>query len=220
MKITILDKKPDEEDEIIVKCEFLDEGITKLLNQLKNGNSKINFYKNNQIHLVEKNEVLYFESVDDKVFAYTQEDDFETKHPSIGALIVRDGKILFQRRTDNGKWGLIGGLLEMNETYEEAALREIREETGLEVRLDSFLGIFHNHNMVWHNGDAAHVISAFYTATIITGEPRIDEESYELQFFGKNEMPELFAEDHIAALQAYFSGVRYPLLQENRKTDY
>ena len=137
-----------------------------------------------------------------------------------GALIVRDGKILFQRRTDNGKWGLIGGLLEMNETYEEAALREIREETGLEVRLDSFLGIFHNHNMVWHNGDAAHVISAFYTATIITGKPRIDEESYELQFFGKNEMPELFAEDHIAALQAYFSGVRYPLLQENRKTDY
>lgn len=79
MKITILDKKPDEEDEIIVKCEFLDEGITKLLNQLKNGNSKINFYKNNQIHLVEKNEVLYFESVDDKVFAYTQKEVFETK---------------------------------------------------------------------------------------------------------------------------------------------
>ena len=79
MKITILDKKPDEEDEIIVKCEFLDEGITKLLNQLKNGNSKINFYKNNQIHLVEKNEVLYFESVDDKVFAYTLKEVFETK---------------------------------------------------------------------------------------------------------------------------------------------
>ncbi|MBQ3374632.1 MAG: NUDIX domain-containing protein [Oscillospiraceae bacterium] len=135
-----------------------------------------------------------------------------------GALIVKDDKILFQRRTDNGKWGLIGGLLEMNETYEEAALREIREETGLEVRLDSFLGIFHNHNMVWSNGDAAHVISAFYTASIITGTPRIDEESYELQFFGRDEMPELFAEDHIAALHAYFSGVRYPLLQENKLT--
>ena len=136
-----------------------------------------------------------------------------------GALIVKDGKILFQRRTDNGKWGLIGGLLEMNETYEEAALREIREETGLEVSLNAFLGIFHNHNMVWHNGDTAHVISAFYIATIISGIPRIDEESYELQFFEKNEMPELFAEDHIAALHAYFSGIRFPLLQENRKTD-
>lgn len=133
-----------------------------------------------------------------------------------GALIIRDDKILFQRRTDNGKWGLIGGLVEMNETYEQAALREIREETGLEVRLDSFLGIFHNHNMVWSNGDAAHVICAMFTASIVSGEPRIDAESYELRFFEKNEIPELFAEDHIAALQAYFSGVRYPLLQENR----
>ena len=93
-----------------------------------------------------------------------------------GSLIIREDKILFQRRTDNGKWGLIGGLLEMNETYEEAALREIREETGLEVQLDSFLGIFHNHNMVWSNGDAAHVVSAYFTAHIVKGEPRIDEE--------------------------------------------
>ncbi len=133
-----------------------------------------------------------------------------------GALIVRNEKILFQRRSDNGKWGLIGGLLEMNETYEEAALREIREETGLEVQLDSFLGIFHNHNMVWSNGDTAHVISAMFTASIVSGEPRIDEESLELRFFGKEEIPEMFAEDHIATLNAYFRGVRYPLLQENR----
>ncbi len=132
-----------------------------------------------------------------------------------GALIVKEDKILLQRRTDNGKWGFIGGLVEMNETYEQAALREIREETGLEVRLENFLGIFHNHNMVWSNGDAAHVISAMYTARIVSGEPRIDEESYELRFFGADEMPELFAEDHIAALQAYRQGIRYPLLCEN-----
>ena len=104
----------------------------------------------------------------------------------------------------------------MNETYEEAALREIREETGLEVQLDSFLGIFHNHDMVWGNGDAAHVIAAMYTARIVSGEPTIDEESYELRFFSREEMPELFAEDQIAALDAYFRGVRHPLLQENR----
>ena len=132
-----------------------------------------------------------------------------------GAVILRDGKILFQRRSDNGKWGLIGGLVEMNETYEQAALREIREETGLIVRLDSFLGIFHNHDMVWSNGDAAHVISAMYVASAVSGEPRTDEESLELRYFGKDEIPELFAEDHIAALRAYFSGARYPLLREN-----
>ena len=132
-----------------------------------------------------------------------------------GALIIKDERILFQRRTDNGKWGLIGGLVEMNETYEQAALREIREETGLEVRLDSFLGIFHNHNMIWSNGDMAHVISAMFTASIVSGEPRIDKESYELRFFGVDEIPELFAEDHVASLKAYMRGERYPLLHEN-----
>ena len=133
-----------------------------------------------------------------------------------GAVIIRDEKILLQRRSDNGRWGLIGGLLEMNETYEEAALREVQEETGLEVGLESFLGVFHNHHMVWSNGDAAHVISAMFTARILSGEPRIDEESYELRFFGKDELPELFAEDHLAALDAYFRGVRLPLLRENK----
>ena len=133
-----------------------------------------------------------------------------------GALIIREGKILCQRRTDNGKWGLIGGLVEMNETYAEAAIREAREETGLEIRLDAFLGIFHNHNMVWSNGDAAHVIAAMFTASIVSGEPRIDGESYELRFFGKDEIPELFAEDQRAALAAYLQGVRNPLLQENK----
>ncbi len=132
-----------------------------------------------------------------------------------GAVIVRDGKILFQRRTDNNRWGLIGGLVELNETYGQAALREIREETGLEVRLEAFLGIFHNHDMVWGNGDAAHVISAMFVAGIVSGEPRIDEESFELRFFAREEIPELFAEDHIAALEAYFRGVRLPLLTEN-----
>ena len=131
-------------------------------------------------------------------------------------IIEKDGRILLQRRSDNGKWGLIGGLMEINETYQEAALREAREETGLEVRLNSFLGIFHNHNMVWSNGDAAHVVTAFFTASIVSGIPRIDEESYELRFFDRDEMPELFAEDHISALKAYFAGVRYPMLKENK----
>ena len=56
-----------------------------------------------------------------------------------GALIVKDGRLLLQRRSDNGLWGLPGGLLELDETYEEAARREIREETGLtatEVRFN------------------------------------------------------------------------------------
>ena len=79
MKITILDPSVVEEDEIIVKCRFLDEDITLLLNQLKKKKKKMNFYRDNKIVLVDKKEILFFESVDDKVFAYTLEDVFETK---------------------------------------------------------------------------------------------------------------------------------------------
>ena len=132
-----------------------------------------------------------------------------------GVLILRDHQILFQRRSDNGNWGLIGGLVEMNETYAEAAIREAKEETGLDIRLQSFLGIYHNHDMVWSNGDQAHVISAFFTAEIMKGEPRIDEESLELRFFPEDDIPLLVHEDHIEVMKASRAGIRYPLLQEN-----
>ncbi|MBQ2481726.1 MAG: hypothetical protein II516_10810 [Treponema sp.] len=60
MKITIVEPLPDEDDEIIVKCHFLDEDITLLLNQLKNGSSKMNFIKDNKIVIVEKKDILYY----------------------------------------------------------------------------------------------------------------------------------------------------------------
>ena len=79
MKVTILEKQPGEEDEIIVQCDQLDEKLTRLINQFKTGKGKMNFYKDSKIVLVEPSEVLYFESVDDKVFAYTKDSVYETK---------------------------------------------------------------------------------------------------------------------------------------------
>lgn len=125
-----------------------------------------------------------------------------------GAIIVKDGKILLQRRSDNGKWGLIGGIMEIGETYRECALREIAEETGLEVRLGELVGIYHSPDHVFPNGDEAHVICAIYTAEILSGEPRIDEESLELRFFEPNEIPEIASDDHRQALGDYFAGLR------------
>ena len=136
-----------------------------------------------------------------------------------GAVVCREGRILLQRRSDNAAWGLPGGILELDETYEEAAVREVREETGLTVRLTALLGIYHNYDMMWPNGDRAHTIGAIYTAEILSGEPRIDGESLELRFFAQEELPELCFPDHRAAVDAYYRGVRLPLLPENRRED-
>ena len=132
-----------------------------------------------------------------------------------GAVIVKDGRILLQNRSDNGLWGLPGGLMEPDETYEQAAKREVFEETGLEVEFTAFLGIFHNRRMVWSNGDRAHTVGAYYLAVIKGGTLRADEESNELRFFSEDELPELFAPDHTQAVKAYFDGVRLPIPKEN-----
>lgn len=79
LKITILDKKPDEEDEVIVKCNSLDEGIIRLLNNFKSGKEKMTFYKDLKIVLVEPKDIFYFESIEDRVFAYTKDAVYESK---------------------------------------------------------------------------------------------------------------------------------------------
>ena len=96
MKITILEPSGDEEDEIIVKCRFLDNDIALLLNQLKNGSSKMNFYRDNKIVLVEKKDIFYFESVDDKVFAYTMEEVYESKFKLYELEQFLDAKTFFR----------------------------------------------------------------------------------------------------------------------------
>ena len=130
-----------------------------------------------------------------------------------GAIITRqDGKILLQRRSDNGNWSLIGGLMELDETFEQTALREIREETRLEVRLDYLVGVYHNRRAEWPNGDKAHVVCAVYKASILSGEPRLDEESLELRFFDPKDMPILPSQDYQDAVKDYFQGVRNRVL--------
>ena len=125
-----------------------------------------------------------------------------------GAIITKGDQILLQRRSDNGNWSLVGGLMELDETFAETCIREAREETGLNVHLDYLVGVYHNHHAEWPNGDKAHVVCAVYKAIILSGEPRTDEESLELRFFDRDELPELPSEDYRDALRDYFAGLK------------
>lgn len=71
VKITIIDKKEDEEDEIIVKCSELDESLLELINSFKKGTAKLSFYQGSKIVFVDETDIYYFESVENRVFAYT-----------------------------------------------------------------------------------------------------------------------------------------------------
>ncbi|MBQ0038953.1 MAG: LytTR family DNA-binding domain-containing protein [Spirochaetales bacterium] len=79
MKVTILDCPEGQEEEIIVKCCALDDKLMKLINSFKTGSEKLVFHKDDNIVLIDQEEILYVESIDDLVFAYTKNGAFESK---------------------------------------------------------------------------------------------------------------------------------------------
>lgn len=79
MKITIETPQPGEEDEIIVRCAALDEQLMKLIYALKMQQDKIIGYVEDKIVKLEPKEICYFESVDNKVFAYTDKGVYEVR---------------------------------------------------------------------------------------------------------------------------------------------
>lgn len=115
---------------------------------------------------------------------------------SAGATVVilKDNKILLNLRSDTNTWGIPGGALELGETLEETAARELKEETNLEADSFTLLNVFSGKDFYFKypNGDELYSVVALYLADGITGEMRItDKESYELKYFDKNELPML-----------------------------
>ncbi len=117
-----------------------------------------------------------------------------------------EGRLLLQRRADNHLWGYHGGSVELDEPVEEAARRELREETGLSAGALAFFGVFSGPEMhyVYPNGDEVSNIDHVYLCTDWTGEPRAQEgEVEELRFFAWDELPEDIAPMNVPALRAW-----------------
>ncbi|WP_144527690.1 NUDIX hydrolase [Peribacillus simplex] len=103
------------------------------------------------------------------------------------------GQILLQFRTDTKVWGLPGGLMELGESLEETALREVKEETGLTIGRLQFLKVISGVNYFIHlpNGDQFYSVNAFYiTNEIIEGTLKPDgNEGSAVKFFSINQLP-------------------------------
>lgn len=114
-----------------------------------------------------------------------------------GCVFDEDGKVLLQRRGDSNKWGFPGGAIEIGETPEMAAIRELREETGLDVRVSDLIGIYTDSEMTYPNGDQAHSIVIAYELEKTGGQLTCDDlETAELRYFSLEEMPTLFCKQH------------------------
>src|SRR6185369_8833057 len=81
-------------------------------------------------------------------------------------------KILLTRRSDNGKWCLPGGRMEPGESAAEACEREVREETGLHVKVSRLIGIYTDPHWVVRYADSNtfQIIAMSFEAALVSGE--------------------------------------------------
>ncbi len=121
--------------------------------------------------------------------------------PTVDVIIELNGKIvLIKRKNPPYGWALPGGFVDYGESFEKAALREAREETGLSV---TDLKQFHTYSDPGRD-------SRFHTASTVftgqaAGEPVAGDDAGEVGLFGQDELPEL-AFDHAEILADYFTG--------------
>ena len=116
-----------------------------------------------------------------------------------GSIIIENerGEILLGKRTDNHLWGYSGGGMEMGETVEECARRELREEMGIEAdELELFMiNSGPESHIVYPNGDEIYYLEVIFRCRKYHGEPRLQPEELEdLRFFPPEEIdPEMIS---------------------------
>jgi ADP-ribose pyrophosphatase YjhB (NUDIX family) len=132
---------------------------------------------------------------------------YASSKPTAGALCVDDGRVLLARRAVapfQGFWDIPGGFLEEGEDPREGLRRELKEETGLEIEPERFVGIWIDR----YGGDstAEATLNLYWTATVIGGEAVPADDVSELRWFDRDELPapdELAFENVPLALAAW-----------------
>lgn len=124
-----------------------------------------------------------------------------------GACISNEkGELLLQKRSQYEElWGLPGGAIEVGESVAEAAIREVKEETGFEIKLNHLIGVYSKYFTKYPNGDEAQTICHLFDGSIIGGSISLDnQETFDLRFFKSNDIPMLFNQQHKDMVVDYF----------------
>ena len=110
------------------------------------------------------------------------------------AIINESGEILLQSRADRDMWGIPGGCQEVGEKFEDVVIREVKEETNLDVNEEDLELIKLVSGMSrlnsYPNGDVVVNNTAFYLVKKYSGDLKWDSESKEMKFFSLDNLPE------------------------------
>lgn len=113
--------------------------------------------------------------------------------PSVNVVVVNDaGEILMIRRTDNDNWAVPGGAIDLGESVAQAAVRETREESGIECEITGIVGIYSDpkHVILYtSNGEVRQEFSIVLTARSLAGQPTPSSESSEVRWVSVSDVP-------------------------------
>ena len=128
--------------------------------------------------------------------------------PSVSAVLPRDGTILLQR--------LPGGSLEKGESVTTAILREVQEETGLQVEVVRLIGVYSDpafQIVRYSDGNVVHYVTSFFECRILGGELTTCEETLELGYFDPRNLPEDLVPIHRIRIEDYLEGGPVPFVR-------
>jgi len=114
--------------------------------------------------------------------------------PAASAIVVNDaGEILLHRRSDNDLWSVPGGAMELGESILQTVVRELKEETGLDVRPGRVTGIYTDPRSVvaFADGEVRQQFSVCFLCTIVGGQLAVSSESTELRFVARDAIDQL-----------------------------
>jgi 8-oxo-dGTP diphosphatase len=112
---------------------------------------------------------------------------------SVAAAIVDEaGQLLAVRRRDNGHWEPPGGILELDETIQAGLVREVREETGLEVEPEALSGVYKN----MRRG----IVALVFRCRIVGGELRPTQEAEQVSWLSPDDVQNLMDEAYATRL--------------------
>ena len=129
---------------------------------------------------------------------------YENPLPATCLVVVdkKDRVLLVKRSVEpkKGFWCLPGGFMELSETPEQAALRELKEETGLSGKIDMLLGVSANPSTLYHTVLMVGYLVKSYSGTLIAGDDAND-----VAHFHYDELPEIAFESHAGFIRMYYA---------------
>ena len=111
----------------------------------------------------------------------------------VGAMIVSEGKILLEKRKNEpsrGKWSIPGGLVELGESVEQAVIREVKEETGLDVEAPRLIDVVDNISLDTKGKVKHHYVIVDFLVNIRGGLAKAASDADELKWVPFSEVEE------------------------------